>query len=120
MHVYSFEKLEVYQSCRRLVSTVYKLSSGFPSEEKFGLTSQLRRATLSISLNIAEGTSRFSKKEKIRYLEISYGSTMEVIACLQIALDLAFIDKIAYTTLRQKIDEITNKINALKRHFQNQ
>jgi four helix bundle protein len=115
---YSFEKLEVHHTSRKLTKEIYKISDQFPKEERFGLTNQMRRAAVSVSLNLAEGTSRFSVKEKIRFLEISYGSLMEVLACLHITEDLGFIIQKMYHPILKIIHEVSNKINALKRHFQ--
>jgi len=88
---YSFEKLDVWQDPRKFVTEIYKISAIFPSEEKFGLCSQLQRASVSVVSNIAEGVSRLSDKEKIRFIEISYGSLMEVYCQLYISLDLMYL-----------------------------
>jgi len=77
VHTYSFEKLEVWQKASVYVSTIYKLTESFPVVEKFGLVSQLRRASISIVSNIAEGTSRSSLKDQVRFTEIAYGSAIE-------------------------------------------
>ena len=67
MRVYSFEKLEVWQLARKLTANIYKISKIFPEDEKFGLTSQIRRAAISITSNIAEGSSRQTGKEQARF-----------------------------------------------------
>jgi four helix bundle protein len=85
----TYEDLEVYQEGYRLVLTMYKLAAKFPEEEKYGLTSQLKRAALSIPLNIAEGYGRkASKLEFKHFLRNSLGSSNEVIVLLKLAKDL--------------------------------
>ncbi len=81
---FSFDKLEAYTSSRRLVKDVYDLTGKFPNTEKYGLSDQLRRAVISIPSNIAEGSGRSSIKEKIHFIEIAYGSLMEVYCQLQL------------------------------------
>lgn len=85
------QKLDVYQASRKLVAECYKLSNQLPSEEKFGMISQIRRAALSVHLNIAEGASRKSETERKRYYEISRGSLIEIDAALDVANDLDFL-----------------------------
>ncbi|CAM4238460.1 four helix bundle protein [Gillisia hiemivivida] len=87
----SHKDLTVYKSSIDLVVAVYTLTKNFPVEERFGLTSQLRRAVISIPSNIAEGAARNSKKEFIRFLHISLGSLAEVETQLEIAGKLKFI-----------------------------
>ncbi len=110
---YNFEKLEVWQDARRFVVEVYKTSKFFPSEEKFGLSSQIQRAAVSVVSNIAEGTSRLSDKEKIRFIEISYGSLMEVYCQLFIALDLKYISSEHFDANKKLIDTISQKLSGL-------
>ncbi len=69
---FSFQKLEVYALGRQLIKAIFLLSKNFPESEKFGLTNQIRRAAISICLNIAEGSGRFSNKDKIRFIEIAF------------------------------------------------
>ena len=74
--VFGFEKLEVWQRAIALVSSVYNLTRSFPQEERFGLVSQMRRAAVSVSANIAEGNSRLSRVEQARFIEMAYGSLL--------------------------------------------
>lgn len=76
---YSFEKLEVWNDARNLVKMIYLQTDNFPEKERFGLSSQMQRAAVSIVSNITEGVSRSSVKEKIRFLELAYGSLMETV-----------------------------------------
>ena len=91
MKIYSFEKLLVWQESISLVKYIYRITNDFPSEEKFGLISQLRRATVSISSNLAEGTSRKTNKDKAHFTTISFSSAMEVLNQLIISKELDFI-----------------------------
>ncbi|HMR90291.1 MAG TPA: four helix bundle protein [Saprospiraceae bacterium] len=115
MNIYGFEKLDVWQKSRLLVKDVYLTTKLFPEDERFGLTSQVRRAMISVSCNIAEGTSRWSDKEKIRFIEIAYGSLMEVVNCLILAFDLEYISEEKLFEMRLNIDLVANKLNGLKR-----
>ena len=115
MNIYGFEKLDVWQKSRLLVRDIYLITKSFPEDERFGLTSQLRRAMISVSCNIAEGTSRWSNKEKIRFIEIAYGSLMEVVNCLMLAFDLEYISEQKILELRFNIDIVANKLNGLKK-----
>lgn len=115
MYQYSFEKLEVYKLGKSLTKSIYELTKNFPNDERFGLTNQIRRASISICLNIAEGSSRISDKEKARFYEISYGSLMEIIACLDIGTDLNYLNIEQMNTIKEQIFELSNKLNALKR-----
>jgi len=114
MQIYSFEKLDVWQRSRELTKMVYRLTQVFPSSEKFGLVSQLQRACISVSSNIAEGTARKSYKEKARFTEVAYGSLMEVLNQLILSNDLNFITVEQEKQARLLIDEIGNKLNRLR------
>lgn len=115
MFEYSFEKLEVWRISKDFVADIYKLTSKFPKEELFGLTSQIRRAAISIPSNLAEGSSRYSIKDQARFTVISYSSALEVLNHLIISKDLGFISKQEYISLREKIEKITNMLNALSK-----
>ena len=91
MKEYSFEKLEVWNDTKNFVVKIYRQTEEYPNDEKFGLISQIRRASLSVSNNIAEGTSRWTNKEKIRFIEIAFSSLMEVLNCLVISKELNLI-----------------------------
>lgn len=87
------QKLDVYQASRAFVLEAYRFSKVLPNEERFGMKSQIRRAALSVHLNIAEGCSRKSEAERKRYYEVARGSIVEVDAALDVAQDLNyFID----------------------------
>ncbi len=115
MYIFSFEKLEVWNESKNLVKFIYDLTNNFPSEEKFGLTSQLRRASISIASNLAEGTSRNTNKDKAYFTTLSYSSTMEVLNQLIIAKELEFISEKDYGETRKQIYKISNMLNALRK-----
>lgn len=108
-----FEKLEVWQNSRSFVKEIYTITTNFPDNEKFGLISQIRRASLSISANIAEGMSRKTDKDKARFISISFGSAIEVVNFLILANDLNMINEKDYMQLREKLEKITNQLNSL-------
>ena len=85
---FSYRKLNVYQLSRNLVKDIYKLVNSFPKNEIYALGDQMRRAVVSIPSNIAEGTAKTSPKEQFHFLEISYGSLMELMCQTEIAYDL--------------------------------
>jgi four helix bundle protein len=85
------QKLDAYKISRSFVSECYRITRNFPNEEKFGLISQIRRAAVSVHLNIAEGASRKSTEERKRYYEVARGSLIEVDAAFDVASDLEFL-----------------------------
>ena len=89
---FNFEDLRVYQLVLELVDRIYELTKNWPREEVFGLTNQLRRAIVSILLNIAEGSSR-TKKDFKHFLDLARGSLYECIACLQVALNQKYLSR---------------------------
>ncbi len=113
MKIYSFEKLEVWQIGRDITKDIYEITRDFPDDEKFGLTSQIRRACISITSNIAEGSSRNSEKEQARYTEIAFGSLLEVLNQLIVAHDLGYIKEEFLTKERALLEELGNKLNKL-------
>lgn len=116
MYIYGFEKLEVWKEAKEFTKNIYKLTNSFPDSERFGLSNQLRRASVSICSNIAEGTTRNSFKDQAHFSTIAFGSAVEVINQLIIVFELGFISESEYLNLRQAIESITNKINSLKNY----
>ncbi len=115
MFEYSFERLEVWKESIELVKMIYDVTKSFPVSEKYGLTSQLRRATVSISSNLAEGTSRISNKDKAHFTTLSFSSAMEVLNQILIAKELEFLSEENYIEIRKKISKITNMLNSLRK-----
>ena len=111
--MYSFEKLEVWQEARSLSVSIYKITAKFPQEEKFGLVSQLRRGTISIASNIAEGSARTSPKDQANFYQIAYSSAIEILNQLIISCDLKFISNEDLAIFRDKIESISFKLNSL-------
>jgi len=115
----NFKKLIVWQKSRELVKDIYLITKGFPKEELFGLTSQIRRATISIALNIAEGSGRGTDKDFVHFLDIAFGSALEVEAQIILSSDLEFITNDEYDILNLKIQEIQKMIKKLIDSIQN-
>ncbi len=114
MYTYSFEKLEVWNEAKEFTKNIYKITSEFPDSEKYGLTSQIRRTTVSICSNIAEGSARKTNKDKAYYTTIAFGSAVEVLNQLIICSEIDLIPEEDYTECRSKLESITNKLNSLK------
>lgn len=115
--VFAFEELDVYQLARVYVRNIYLLSDKFPQKEDFALTSQIRRAAVSITSNIAEGTSRFSARDKSHFVEIAYGSLMETYSQLQVAADLGYLMQEEIDELHPRIVELRNRLSALRKSY---
>ena len=118
--MFSFESLKVYQISRCLVNEVYRLQKTFPIEEKYALGDQVRRAAVSITSNLAEGSGRQSLKEKIHFIEISFGSLNEVFCELQIACDLHYIEQSQRESLRPHFTEVAKMLSGLRNTLQKQ
>lgn len=108
-----FKNLIVYQKSKNLVMQVYALLKQFPDEERFALCGQIRRAAISIPSNIAEGMARMSNKDQSHFLNIAYGSLMELYAQLDIAHDLGYINQNEYDKIEISINEIDKMIVSL-------
>lgn len=90
-YTYAFEKLTAWQMSRQFAREIYLATKNFPKEELFGITSQIRRAAVSVSCNLAEGSARFTDREKARYYGIAYGSAIEVVNLLIMSFDLGYL-----------------------------
>lgn len=110
---YGFEKLIVWQKSMDLCEKLYKVTRSFPKEELFGITSQTRRASYSIPLNIAEGSASKSKKEFRYFLTIALRSQHELITLLKLSLRLNLLDKKDYVKLFDECNEVGRLLNAL-------
>lgn len=116
--VFSFESLKVYKVARELVKNVYILQNTFPKEERYALGDQIRRAAVSITANLAEGSGRQSPKEKVRFIEIAFGSMTEVFCELQTAYDLNYITNEQINNLRPQFTEVAKMLSGLRKKFQ--
>ena len=112
---FGFERLDVWQKAMAFARQIYRATRSFPKEELFDLTSQLRRASVSVAANVAEGTSRTSGRDQARFFEISFGSLNEVATLLHIAVGEGMLDKRCFTELRAKIADIGRMLSGLKR-----
>ena len=115
---YRFEKLVAWQVAKEMTKSVYKLVNKFPSHEQFALCNQIRRAAISVPSNIAEQTGRSSNREKIHFLEIAYGSLMEIYCQLQIAMELGYISQSDLQGIRPDIFKASKLISGLRKSYQ--
>ena len=111
---FSFEKLLAYKSARKLVNDIYMLQKSFPTEEKYALGDQIRRSSVSIAANLAEGSGRISTKEKLHFIEISYGSLLEAFCELQIASDLGYISENALSDISPRFAKTAKLLSGLR------
>ena len=109
----NFKELLVWQKSINFVTGIYELTNDFPKDEMYGLTSQIRRASISIPSNIAEGNSRRSVADYLQFLKIARGSCAEVETQLIIARNLKFLSEEHYLKLNQDIIEISKMLNGL-------
>ena len=109
------KRLEVWKESIKLVSSIYKLSGDFPGNEQYGLTSQLRRAAVSVSSNIAEGLTRQSKKERLHFMHIARGSISEIDTQFEIAERLGFITGEAHSAIDVQIQQTERLLSGLIR-----
>lgn len=112
--MFRFEKLEVWQEAIAFADDVYRMTRTFPREEQYGLTSQLRRAAASVSSNIAEGSGRASDAEFSRFLEIAYGSLMESVSQIHVAIRQEYMSQIDSDALRSRAERIARMLSGLR------
>lgn len=117
--MFRFEKLDVWQRAVELAMRVYELTRNFPDGERFGLTSQMRRSAVSISSNIAEGSGRTSDIDFARFLEIAYGSLMEIVSQAKIAEMQGFLNETDYRELYTDSEQIARMLSGLRSSLAN-
>ncbi len=117
IYKFSFEKLIAWQKAKDLLLFIYKLSTTIPQDEKFGIISQMKRAAVSVSANIAEGNSKDTKREKARYITIAYGSLMELLNYVIILFELEYINVENLNDAKSKISEIAKIMSGLKKKY---
>src|SRR5208283_917724 len=115
-YVFSFEKLEVYKETKELIKDIYIITHEFPDSEKFGLITQIRRAAISTASNIAEGNTRKTSKDRIHFINIAFGSLMEVVCQIDISYELGYVKLDVVNKLRERIEKIARMINGLKNY----
>ena len=98
-----------------MTKLIYQVTISFPDSEKFGLINQMRRASVSVSSNIAEGSSRTSKKDQAHFYQIAYSSLMELLNQVIISTDLEFLNEGLESQVRNHIGKVSNKLNALRK-----
>ena len=113
MATYNFKNLEVWQIAIKLTKKVYSLVDAFPEYEKYGLTNQIRRAMVSVSSNIAEGSARLSYKDQAKFYQYAYSSLIETISQLNLAVELEYLDKKKLEIINVDFVELTNKLNRI-------
>ena len=120
--VYEFEKLKVWQSAMGLAKKIYLITRNFPDDEKYGMVSQIRRAAVSVSLNIAEGRGRYYDKVFVQFLYQSRGSLYEVITLIKLSCELGYLSDKEAKELLVDCDNISGMlsglIKAIKKNFE--
>ena len=114
---FKFEDLKIWQESVKFASEIYNLTKKFPSEEQFGLTSQLNRAAVSISLNIAEGEGRGSDADLSRFIQMSIGSLNEVVTILHLSCEQGYIDKKQFDQFYNRCENLSKMIHAFRNYL---
>lgn len=115
--MFNFEKLEVWRKAIEFADEVYVITVAFPADERFGLTSQMRRAAVSVSSNIAEGSSRASRKDFARFVEIATGSLFEIVSQCFIARRRGYLSQTEFDHLYAAAEEQGKMLSGLHRHL---
>ena len=115
--IFQFERLVAWKKAKELTRCVYQLIASFPQHEQYALSSQIRRAVISIPSNIAEGSGRTSMKEKIHFLEIAYGSLTETYCQLLIAAELGYLSDDELIAIKPIFKETSRLISGLRKRF---
>lgn len=113
-HDFSFEGLRVYQAARQLVKDVYVLVNKLPAIENFALSSQIRRAIVSVKANIAEGSGRNHAKDKAHFIDMAYGSLMETYSELETAADLGYLTGKEVKTIKPQFVDVAKMLSGLR------
>ena len=117
MEVFGYRRLIAYEKAKEVVKHTYKLLKKFPAEERYAMSDQLRRASVSITSNIAEGINRYSVKDKSHFIEMSYGALMEVSSQFEIAEELGYITAEERLSMDQLIEEVARLLSGLQKTF---
>ncbi len=117
MEVFGYRKLIAYQKAKEVVKHTYKLLKKFPAEERYALCDQLRRASVSVTSNIAEGVNRYSVKDKAHFIEMAFGSLMEVSSQVEIAEDLGYISSEERLSMDKLIEEVARILSGLQNSY---
>ena len=117
MEFFCYRNLVAYEKAREVVRRVYYVTRSFPKDEVFALSSQMRRAAVSITSNIAEGMTRYSIKDKVHFLEIAYGSLMEVMSQMEVAEDQKYITTAEFQNFEVLVADVARLISGLQKSF---
>jgi four helix bundle protein len=115
-----FEDLDVWDDAKKLYVRIYRLTQGFPGEERFGMTSQMRRASVSINANLAEGYGRHGVNERRHFINIASGSASEVLALVLLAQEVDLLREEDVNDLVSRIDTILNRLTRLHSYWSKQ
>ncbi|GMQ25478.1 four helix bundle protein [Algoriphagus sp. oki45] len=118
--MHNYKELNVWKRSIKLCATIYKLTANFPIEERFGLISQMRRASVSVPSNIAEGGGRRKDREFLQFLGVAHGSICELESQLYVSVELEFVDFEQIDSITSEITEIQKMLYALIQKFENQ
>jgi len=111
---FAFEKLNVWKNTHELIREIYKVTNTFPGGERYFLINQIRRAAISVTSNIAGGSSRMTSKDQAHFANLAYGSLLEMLSQLYIVNDSKYISNDTLMELKKKTSEISNQLNALR------
>ena len=111
--LFEFQKTEIYQQIIGFIKRIYNITDGFPREELYGLTNQVRRAGISVALNFAEGWGRYNKREKSQFYKMARASMLECLAAIDIAQSLNYVKEPIYYELLRESEGLSKKFNAL-------
>ncbi len=112
---YSYKNLEAYKESKTLVKLIYALLKKFPKEEQYALCDQLRRAVISVPSNIAEGSGRTSAKDQAHFMEMAFGSLMEVDCQMDIAQDLGYVSSVEFEVVSKQISQVAALLSGMRR-----
>lgn len=115
--MFNLEKLEVWRKSAEFADLLYQLTRSFPIEERFGLTNQMRRASVSISSNIAEGSSRSSKTDYSRFIELAAGSLFEVISQAHVAVRQMYLSEEDFRSIHASAEALSRMLSGLKSYL---
>ncbi|MEL7123454.1 MAG: four helix bundle protein [Bacteroidota bacterium] len=113
--IYAFEKLKTWQKANSLSIAVYRLTNAFPASERYGLIPQMRRASISIQSNIAEGSARITKKDQSHFYTMSFSSLMELLNQLILSKDLGMLTEEEYQQIRTELSLVAKLLNGLRK-----
>jgi four helix bundle protein len=115
--MFNFEKLAVWWKCIDFADLIYRSTQVFPAEERFGIATQMRRAAVSISSNVAEGTSRSSKADYSRFVGLPAGSLFEVVSQVHIAVRRAYLSHENFQSMHASAEELSRMLSGLKSYL---